>query len=71
MDKCIVSFVNDSSHAINDNMDYFPIFGYSDLFFGNSPIKSYSGQRVYQFPIRYLSDSLKWADWEVFLVSKS
>jgi len=72
VDRCILSFVVDNSHAVYERKDFFPFFGGgSDLFFGSdSGAKPYANKKSYQFPIRSSSDYFEWADWEVFLVSK-
>src|SRR6185369_4332726 len=71
MDRCILSFVVDSSCAICEHQNYFPIFGNGfDLFFGNkNGAKPYARKKAYQFPIRSSPDHFEWVDWEVFLVS--
>ena len=73
MDEDIVSFVYNSSHAICDNIDRFPIFGNGfDLHFGSEKYKPAASRKgAYQFPIRSSSDIFEWDDWEVFLVSKA
>jgi len=74
VDKCILSFVVDNSHAVYEHNDLFPAFGSgTDLFFGSSTkgwAKPYANKKSYQFPIRSSTDRFEWDDWEVFLVSK-
>ena len=76
IDKNIVSFVNNSSlsYAIADASSSFPWFGEGiDLCFGDENSNPYAKKGSYQVAIRSSSDTdrFKWADWEMFSVSKS
>ena len=72
MDQSIVSFVNDSSEAIDDRNNRFPDFGKgSDLCFGSNSenMRPRARKSTYQLPIRHSILNFEWADWEVFSVS--
>ena len=72
IDKNIVSFVNNNSHAVFDYSLSFPGFGSgNDLYFGNEKYNPRAQKGSYQVAIRSSSDAFEWADWEVFSVSKS
>jgi len=72
IDESIISFVYDSSCAIYHHKDNFPAFGGGiDLCFGNENFNPFTKKQSYQFAIRPSAGRFEWADWEVFLVSKS
>jgi len=69
-DKSIVSLVDVTENAIDDNNTRFPKFGQScDLSFGSNSSRPYAKKNSYQVPIRLSSDYFDWVDWEVFSVS--
>ena len=74
LEESIVSVVVNAQRAIWDYEARFPVFGNQyrcDLHFNDDrTLQPYAIKNVYQVPIRRSSANFKWADWEVFSVSK-
>jgi len=68
----IVSPVVNNEYAIGESRDGYPWFGTGDLVFGGEDYDydGFAKQGAYRIAIRSGSELFKWADWEVFLVTK-